>query len=64
MRFVIHIVVGLVSGIVAGMGMGGGTLLIPMLTIILSVNQKLAQGINLLAFIPMAIVSLFIHILV
>ncbi len=41
--------------------MGGGTLLIPLLTIFLSVEQKVAQGINLLAFLPMAIVALIIH---
>ena len=49
------------SGVVAGMGMGGGTLLIPLLTIFLTVAQKTAQGINLLAFIPMALVALIIH---
>lgn len=53
--------VGLFSGIVAGMGMGGGTLLIPLLTIFLSFPQKSAQGINLLVFIPMSIIALIIH---
>lgn len=55
-------VAGFLSGIVAGMGMGGGTLLIPILTIFFDFKQQLAQGINLLAFLPCAIVSLFIHI--
>ncbi len=41
--------------------MGGGTLLIPLLTIFLSVEQKTAQGINLIAFLPMAIIALIIH---
>ena len=62
MNFIWLIVAGLVSGIVGGMGMGGGTLLIPILTIFLSFEQKKAQAINLLAFIPMAIASLIIHI--
>ena len=53
---------GLISGIVGGMGMGGGTLLIPILTIFLSFPQKSAQGVNLLVFIPMSIVALIIHI--
>lgn len=53
---------GLVSGIVGGMGMGGGTLLIPILTIFLSFKQKSAQAINLLVFIPMSLVALVIHI--
>ena len=41
--------------------MGGGTLLIPILTIFLSFDQKLSQGINLLSFLVMAIFSLYIH---
>lgn len=53
---------GFVSGIVGGMGMGGGTLLIPILTIFLQFQQKNAQAINLISFIPMSIVALFIHV--
>ncbi len=55
------VVAGLFSGVVAGMGMGGGTLLIPVLTLLLGVTQKLAQSINLIVFIPTAIVALVIH---
>jgi len=55
-------IVGIVSGIVGGMGMGGGTLLIPILTIFLGFAQKNAQAINLLVFIPMSLVTLIIHI--
>jgi len=53
---------GLISGVIGGMGMGGGTLLIPILTIFLGFEQKQAQGINLLVFIPMSVVALIIHI--
>lgn len=56
------ILAGLVSGVVGGMGMGGGTLLIPVLTIFLAFEQKYAQAINLLAFIPMSIFALIVHI--
>ena len=56
------LVAGFLSGIIGGMGMGGGTLLIPILTLFLSFPQKSAQAINLLVFIPMAIVSLIVHI--
>lgn len=52
---------GVVSGVIAGMGMGGGTLLIPILTIFLDVEQKIAQGINLIVFVPMSLVALVIH---
>ena len=57
-----EIVVGLLGGVVAGMGMGGGTLTIPLLTIFLKFKQLHAQGINLIAFLPMSIVALSIHI--
>lgn len=53
---------GIFSGVIGGMGMGGGTLLIPVLTIILNVAQRTAQGLNLLVFLPMSIVALVIHI--
>lgn len=62
MEFLWLFLAGLVSGIVGGMGMGGGTLLIPILTIFLSFKQKSAQAINLLVFIPMSLVALIIHI--
>lgn len=56
------VLAGLISGVVGGMGMGGGTLLIPILTIFLNFEQKSAQAINLMVFIPMSLVALFIHI--
>lgn len=52
---------GIAGGIIGGMGMGGGTLLIPLLTIFLNFPQKVAQGINLIAFLPMAVIALIIH---
>ena len=56
-----EIVAGIIGGIVAGMGMGGGTLTIPILTIFLKYEQLRAQGINLVAFLPMSVVALVIH---
>lgn len=56
-----EIVAGIIGGIVAGMGMGGGTLTIPILTIFLKYEQLRAQGINLIAFLPMSVVALIIH---
>ena len=44
-----------------GMGMGGGTVLIPALTIFFGVEQHAAQAANLIAFIPMALFSLKMH---
>lgn len=61
MQYFFFVVSGILSGIFGGMGMGGGTLLIPILTIFLSFEQKLAQGINLFAFLIMSIISICIH---
>ena len=41
--------------------MGGGTLLIPLLTIFYNINQHSAQAVNLISFIPMSIIALIIH---
>jgi len=51
---------GFLSGILGGMGMGGGTLLIPLLTF-LDIPQTTIQAINLISFLPMAIVALGLH---
>lgn len=53
---------GIFGGVLGGMGMGGGTLLIPILTIFFNFEQITAQGINLISFIPMAIIALFLHV--
>ena len=61
MAFILFLISGLLGGVLGGMGMGGGTLLIPILTIFLGIEQRLAQGINLIVFVPMALVALIIH---
>lgn len=62
MKILWLILAGIAGGILGGMGMGGGTLLIPILTIFLKIEQHMAQWINLVTFIPMSIVALIIHI--
>ncbi len=61
MSFLWFSLIGVLSGVFAGMGMGGGTFLIPLLTILMKVNQQVAQCVNLLVFIPLAIVVLIIY---
>ena len=61
-KFILLIVVGAAAGVLGGMGMGGGAILIPLLTTFFNVDQISAQAINLVAFIPMAAVSLIIHV--
>jgi uncharacterized protein len=54
--------IGLVSGIVSGMGIGGGTILIPALYFIIKPEQHILQSVSLLFFIPTAIIALIVHI--
>lgn len=54
--------IGFAVGILSGMGVGGGSLLIILLTLLADVPQQTAQGINLLYFLPTAAVAIFIHL--
>lgn len=59
---IVEILAGVVSGILGGMGLGGGGTLILYLTIFGGVEQMRAQGINLIFFIPSALVALIIYL--
>ncbi len=61
MQIVWMIGIGILGGVLGGMGMGGGTLLIPLLTLLMGTEQKIAQAINLVAFIPMSVVTFIMH---
>ena len=61
-QYVLACVLGALCGVFGGMGMGGGTLLIPALTAFFDIEQKIAQSINLISFLPMSAVALFIHL--
>lgn len=52
---------GALAGVVSGMGMGGGAVLIPLLTLVAGAAQKEAQAVNLLAYLPAAAVALYVH---
>lgn len=62
MKIFILVAVGLAGGVISGMGMGGGTLLIPLITLFTDIEQHTAQSINLIAFVPMSVVALAIHL--
>lgn len=53
---------GAVTGVLSGFGVGGGTLLLIYLTAFVGMEQALAQGINLLYFLPAAATALPSHI--
>lgn len=62
MRFLFYILIGFCSGIFAGMGMGGGTFLVPLLSIIFGIEQIYCQSTNVLCFLGLAIVCFVIYI--
>lgn len=53
-----EILIGLLSGIVSGTGMGGGTVLILLLSIIMGIEQHIAQATNLVFFVPTSIAAI------
>ena len=60
-RVVYLVLTGIAGGILAGLGMGGGTLTIPLLVLALNVGQLTAQSANLFAFLPTGTLALFVH---
>lgn len=54
-------IAGVFAGIVSGMGIGGGTILIPALLFLENMTQQQVQGVNLIYFVPTAIIALFTH---
>ena len=58
-RFVMScIAVGLAAGLLSGLfGVGGGTVIVPMLVLLLGFDQKLASGTSLAAIVPTAVVG-------
>ena len=59
--WVLPLLVGTATGILSAWGVGGGTLLLLVMTLFLGVDQRMAQGINLLYFLPTAGAGLLFH---
>ncbi|MGN0675854.1 MAG: sulfite exporter TauE/SafE family protein [Oscillospiraceae bacterium] len=49
------------TGVLASLGVGGGMVLIIYLTVFSGFDQLAAQGINLIYFLPIALLSVIIH---
>ena len=52
---------GLGASVISAWGVGGGTLLLLVMTLFLGVDQRTAQGVNLLFFLPTAASALVCH---
>lgn len=55
----VMIIVGSVLGFLSGLGVGGGSLLMLWLTLVLEMEHNVARSINLLFFIPSAVIASF-----
>ena len=60
-EYLLPFLCGLGASIISAWGVGGGTLLLLVMTLFLGVDQRTAQGINLLFFLPTAISALICH---
>ena len=61
MDWLVPFLCGLGASIISAWGVGGGTLLLLVLTLFLGIDQRTAQGSNLLFFLPTAISALVCH---
>ena len=59
--WVIPFLCGLGASVISAWGVGGGTLLLLVMTLFLGVDQRTAQGVNLLFFLPTAAGALVCH---
>ena len=60
--WILPLIVGAATGVLSGFGVGGGTLLLVYMTAFAGVEQRLAQGINLLYFLPAGLLALPAHV--
>lgn len=61
MSTLIPIIAGFLSGLIGSMGFGGGGVLIIYLVVFANIPQLQAQGINLIFFVPCAILATIIY---
>ena len=55
------IAVGVILGFLTGLGTGGGSLLVLWLTLVLHMDPAQAKLINLMFFLPSALIATFLH---
>lgn len=59
--FLLKALCGLLTGLLSAWGIGGGTLLLLLMTLLFGMEQRTAQAVNLLYFLPTAAISLLAH---
>ncbi|MBQ1961740.1 MAG: sulfite exporter TauE/SafE family protein [Clostridia bacterium] len=55
------LIAGLLAGVIGAMGLGGGAVLIMYLSLLADIPQLKAQGINLIFFLPIALVAVSVY---
>lgn len=61
-EWLVPFLAGAATGVLSGFGVGGGTLLLVYMTVFAGLDQHLAQGINLLYFLPAGLMALPAHL--
>ena len=61
-EWLLPLAAGAATGVLSGFGVGGGTLLLVYMTAFAGMDQRLAQGINLLYFLPAGLMALPAHL--
>ena len=61
MNVVAFVLAGFCGGILGAMGLGGGSMMMPILTLCLGVPTKLASWLNLIAFLPVSSIAVVCH---
>ena len=61
MDWIVPFLCGLGASVISAWGVGGGTLLLLVMTLFFGVDQRTAQGVNLLFFLPTAASALVCH---
>lgn len=62
MSFFITVCISAALGLLSGLGIGGGSLLILWLTLVVHMDYTIAKYINLLFFLPPALISTVVHL--
>ena len=60
---IVLVVVGILSGMLAGaLGIGGGVIFVPVLAVVVGLEQAVAQGTSLAVIAPMAAIATYSHV--
>jgi uncharacterized membrane protein YfcA len=61
MSWLFPMIAGILAGMAGAMGLGGGSVLLIYLTLFAGISQITAQGINLIFFIPCAVIAYIMY---